>query len=81
MLVRVFLRQLQCLEFVSNLRLILKFCVLQVSFPSEGNSPLLDLLFTVPVNDFWDADTSEDIQCPAPELFHSLLSLLSAVHV
>lgn len=28
LLVRVFLRQLQCLEFVSNLRLILKYCVL-----------------------------------------------------
>lgn len=34
LLLWVFLRQLQCLEFVSNLRIIKKFYILQVLFQS-----------------------------------------------
>lgn len=59
LLMWVFLCQLQCLEFVSNLWLILEFCVLQVLFQSEGNSLTFGPFFTVPGYDFWNADTSE----------------------
>lgn len=70
LLMWVFLRQLQCLEFVSNLQLILKFCVPQVLFQSEGNSLTSRSFFTIPVNDFWNADASEGFSAQLKSCFN-----------
>lgn len=59
LLMWVFLKQLQCLEFVSNLRIILKIYILHVLFQSEGTSLTFGPFFAVPMNDFWNAGMSE----------------------
>lgn len=83
LLMWVFLKQLQCLEFVSNLRIILKIYILHVLFQSEGTSLTFGPFFAAPVNDFWNAGMSEGFTVQLRSCFTPCFLPLqhSAVHV
>lgn len=50
-----------CFKFKTNLKILCPSrCVVSFHFKVKETHVILDLFFTVPVNDFWNADTSEE---------------------